>query len=103
MIFAKVAACAALGVALFPCGCGHEIPCAAYSKAVKSAHFGCAAAMFLVLAYFCVEFLRRDIGKGHTRAKIRIFVHGVCAIGILLSILILGLSALISHLVNLNE
>ena len=50
MICSKVAAVAALGIALFPCDCdGHQ-------PIIPHVHGLSAATMFLILAYFCYGF-----------------------------------------------
>jgi hypothetical protein len=63
MVLSKIAAVAALGVALFPCDCdGHPVR-------VPYLHFASAAVMFLILAYFCYAFFLRARGKGHAEAN----------------------------------
>jgi hypothetical protein len=85
MLLSKVAAAAALGVALFPCECGiHKPP-------VPYIHGASAAAMFLILAYFCLGFYRRARGKHHTEADRRALVYGVCGLLIVASIGVLAL------------
>ena len=65
MLSSKLAAMAALGVALFPCGCdGHD-------EIIAHVHFASAAVMFIILAYFCYVFYRRARAKGHTEANRR--------------------------------
>ena len=81
MLLSKVAAVAALGVALFPCGCnGHD-------EIILHVHFGSAAVMFLILAYFCYVFYKRAHAKDHTEANRRAFVYAVCGLTIIVSIL----------------
>lgn len=81
MLLSKVAAVAALGVALFPCGCnGHD-------EIILHVHFGSAAVMFLILAYFCYVFYKRARAKDHTEANRRAFVYTVCGLTIFVSIL----------------
>lgn len=80
MILSKVAGVAALGIALFPCGCdGHE-------EILPHVHFASAAAMFLVLAYFCYVFYRRARAKGHVEAKRRAGIYAVCGVAIVIAI-----------------
>lgn len=82
MLMSKFAAVAALGVALFPCGCkGPEI--------IPYVHFGSAAVMFLILVYFCFVFYKRARAKGHTEANRRAFIYVLCGIVIIASILIM--------------
>jgi hypothetical protein len=83
MLMSKFAAVAALGVALFPCGCnGH-------AEIIPYVHFGSAAVMFLILAYFCYVFYKRARAKGHTEANRRAFIYVLCGIVIIASILIM--------------
>jgi hypothetical protein len=85
MISSKVAAAAALGVALFPCGCdGHR-------EIVPYVHGLSAAVMFLILTYFCYSFYRRARSKGHPQAQARAAIYAVCGLTILVSILALTL------------
>jgi len=83
MVTSKVAAVAALGVALFPCECdGH-------AELVPYVHAGSAAVMFLILTYFCYGFFRRAWTKGHPQAKVRAYVYAVCGGVMAASILVL--------------
>lgn len=83
MLWSKLAAVAALGVALYPCGCdGHP-------EAIPYVHFGSAAVMFAVLAYFCWVFYKRARGKGHLEANRRAVLYFICGAVISLSILTL--------------
>lgn len=84
MVLSKVASLAGLGIALYPCKCGdhHEL--------VPYVHAICAAAMFLILAYFCYVFYRRALAKRHTQAKARAAVYALCGIAIVLSIVVLA-------------
>jgi hypothetical protein len=88
MLLSKVAAAAALGVALFPCDCdGHE-------ELVPHVHFSSAAVMFLVLAYFCYVFYQRARAKGHIEAKRRAAIYALCGVAILASIAALVIDTL---------
>ena len=80
MLLSKLAAVAALGVALFPCGCDGR------AEIIPHVHFGSAAVMFLVLAYFCYVFYKRARAKGHTEANRRAFIYAVCGLVIIASI-----------------
>lgn len=83
MLMSKFAAAAALGVALFPCGCnGH-------AEIIPHFHFGSAAVMFLILTYFCFLFYQRARAKGHTEANRRAFIYVLCGIVIIASILMM--------------
>ncbi len=83
MLLSKVAAVAALGVALFPCGCG------GHDELVPHVHFASAAIMFLVLTYFCYVFYKRARSKGHTEANWRAGVYAICGVVIVASIAVL--------------
>lgn len=84
MVLSKVASLAGLGIALFPCKCDiHE-------ELVPHVHGICAAAMFLILTYFCYLFYRRALAKRHAQAKARATVYALCGIAIALSILALA-------------
>jgi hypothetical protein len=81
MVLSKVAAVAALGVALYPCGCKGHV------EIVPYVHFASAAVLFLILAYFCYVFYKRARLKGHTEANRRAFVYAICGFVIIASIL----------------
>ena len=83
MLMSKFAAAAALGVALFPCDCG------GHAEIIPYVHFGSAAVMFLILAYFCYVFYKRARAKGYPQAKLRAFIYVLCGIVIIASILIM--------------
>jgi hypothetical protein len=83
MLMSKFAAVAALGVALFPCGCnGH-------AEIIPYVHFGSAAVLFLILTYFCWVFYKRARAKGYTEANRRALIYVLCGIVIIASILIM--------------
>ena len=88
LVSSKVAACAALCVALFPCGCGGE------AEIVPNVHYAAAGIMFAVLAYFCYVFLRRARAKGHREARFRAAIYAACGAGILLSSVALAYNGL---------
>ena len=84
MVLSKIAAAAALCVALFPCTCdGH-------SELVPYIHGASAATMFFVLTYFCYCFYRRALAKGHTEAKLRAVIYAACGVAILVAIVTLA-------------
>jgi hypothetical protein len=85
MILSKVAACAALGVALFPCACGGHTALVPYVHGVS------AAVMFLILAYFCRLFLKRAMEKGYPQAKARAAIYVLCATAIVMAIVALAI------------
>lgn len=83
-LLGKIAAFAALGVALFPCGCdGHE-------EILPYVHYVAAALMFLVLAGLCLVFFRRARGKGPRQAIWRSWVYAACGITIVAVIAVLA-------------
>ena len=88
MVLSKVAACAALGVAMFPC------KCKTHAEIVPHVHGISAAVMFLILAFFCYVFYQRAMGKGHTQAKRRAYVYAISGIAIIASILVLAIDGL---------
>ncbi len=85
ILASRVASLAALGVVLVPCQCDQP------PRPFQSLHYWSAAAMFIILAYFCYTFLLRAWSKGHVQARARALVYACCGIGIILSIAILGL------------
>jgi hypothetical protein len=87
-VLSKIAAVAALGVAVFPCKCesnAHVIP---------YAHGTFAAIMFMILAFFCYIFFRRAWRKGHIQARSRAYIYAICGTTIAASIAILALDNL---------
>ena len=90
MIMSKLAAFAALGVALFPCQCGHP-------DQPRNAHGLFAAAMFLILAYFCWAFLQRARAKASTKARARVGIYATCGVAIVVVIIVLGLNNLLQE------
>jgi len=94
MVLSKIAALAAVGVAMFPCEC--EI----YDEIIPKVHSLSAAVMFIVLAFFCYTFYRRAKNKGHLQAKIRAYIYAACGITIALSILILAIDNLFGGFIS---
>jgi len=87
MILSKVAAGAALGVAMFPCECsGHP-------ALLPYVHGASAAVMFVILAYFCYCFYRRAKAKGYPQAKVRAAIYVACGAVIITSIVVLALNS----------
>ena len=84
MLFSKVAAFAALGVALFPCGCGTHL------EVVPYVHYISAATMFIVLACLCAIFFQRARAKGHREAKWRSYLYAICGVTIVMVILVMA-------------
>ena len=83
MVLSKVAACAALGVAMFPCYCG------GYPEIIPNVHGASALVMFAILAFFCYGFYERARGKGHSQARLRAYIYAMCGITIVAAILVL--------------
>jgi len=90
MVLSKVAAAAALGVALFPCNCADT------TEQSSPVHWVSAASMFVILTYFCYTFRQRALDRNHFEAKIRAAIYLICGIAMLVSIAVLGADAL-SH------
>ena len=85
MVIAKIAAFAAIGVAIFPCFCGgHE-------EIIPYVHYVSAAVMFLILAAFCVSFFKRARGKRYAQAMFRAYIYAICGLIIVASIAVLAL------------
>lgn len=91
----KFAAFAALGVAMFPCGCG------GHPEIVPKAHDLSAAVLFLILASYCFIFLERAEQKYKERKnanqrgwekyppRVRSGIYAICLAGILGAIILL--------------
>lgn len=94
MVSSKIAALAAMGVAMFPCEC--EI----YEEIIPNVHDISAAVMFLVLAFFCYTFYCRARDKSHPQAKIRAYIYVACGLTIVASILILAFDHLSGDLIS---
>lgn len=88
MLLSKVAAVAALGVAMFPCRCK------AHDEIVPYVHAVSAAVMFAILAWFCWVFYLRARQKGHSEALARATLYAACGLVIVASIVVLGLDSL---------
>jgi len=84
MALSKVAAIAALGVALFPCQCDNR------DEIIPYVHAASAAVMFLILTYFCYLFFKRAKAKGYAQAKARAGIYAICGVTILASVLVLA-------------
>ncbi|GAP34317.1 hypothetical protein [Piscinibacter sakaiensis] len=89
LVLAKVAAVAALGVALYPCAC------AGHAARLPYVHGLSAAVLFLILAFFCLGFYRRARGKHRREADRRAVVYAVCGVLMLAAIAVLGLDVLL--------
>jgi hypothetical protein len=80
MWLAKVACASALGVALFPCSCDDTA-----REIIGGVHLASATALFIVLAWFCVIFMRRAKAKGHRQARWRTAIYMICGWGMVAS------------------
>jgi hypothetical protein len=89
MLLSKVAAFAALGVAMFPCRC--EV----HDEIIPAAHGVSAAVMFFILAAFCWQFRKRAKKKKYAEAGRRSVIYVLCGSVILVSILVLALDRVI--------
>lgn len=94
MILSKIAALAALGVAMFPCKCG------THTEIITNIHGVSAGLMFLILAYFCYAFFQRAKAKGYPQAKARAAIYALCGISIVLSIITLGYDGLTGNSIS---
>lgn len=87
MFLSKIACAAALGVALFPCNCGHQ-------STVAWIHYSSATIMFVILAFFSYAFYCTAIAKRGMQAQVRARIYAACGIGILAAIAAMGYDAL---------
>ncbi len=84
MLLSKVAAIAAFGVAMFPCGCK------VHPEIIPGLHGIAAGVMFVVLAALCYTFLGRARAKGHPEAMTRSYIYAGCGLTIIASIVVVG-------------
>ena len=94
MVLSKIAAVAAMGVAMFPCKCGD------HAEILPYIHYISAAVMFLILVAFCYIFFQRAYAKGHVQAKFRAYVYALCGIIILISIAIIATDAILNGVIT---
>jgi hypothetical protein len=94
MVLSKIAAVAALGVALAPCECNGE------PAPIPYVHGFSAAVMFLILTFFCREFYKRAQAKGYPEAKVRAKIYTVCGITIFSMIVILAFDSLLGKILD---
>lgn len=93
MILSKVAAFAAIGIAVFPCECGR-------SSGGTPVHGIAAATMFVILTAFCYIFFRRAYAKGHPQAKVRAYIYAICGFVIAVSILAISVNKFLGEPVS---
>lgn len=94
MILAKVAALAALGVAIFPC------ECVIHTQKIPGVHGVSAAIMFLCLAVFCYLFYRRAAAKPSAEAARRAVIYMFSGVVIVVSIITLSLDPLVDKAIS---
>ncbi|HTO72509.1 MAG TPA: hypothetical protein VMJ30_01765 [Gemmatimonadales bacterium] len=97
MVLSKVAAVAALAVALVPCQCDGR------AVTMPFVHGLAAAVMFLILTYFCYCFRQRAIVKPSKQSKLRALIYTLCAAVMVLSILALALDHLTHGTVSRHD
>ena len=85
----RVAAAAALGVALFPCACGRA------SSALPGVHAVAAVVMFGVLCVMAIIFYTRASAKGYPQAAIRKWIYAVCVVVMLVAMVSVGIDKLV--------
>lgn len=100
MRLSKIAAAAAVAVAMFPCDCsGHE-------PVVKHVHYIAAAALYLILGIFCVIFFLRARDKHrrthHVEPKYRQWIYAVCLVALWGAMVFLVVNAVVrdTHMTN---
>lgn len=86
----KIAAFAAIGVAMFPCKCGN------HEEILPMVHGVSAFLMFAILSIFCFVFYKRAKFKKHWHATIRAIIYVVCGFAIIACILSIGIYNLIN-------
>jgi len=94
MVLSKIAAFAAMGVAMFPCECGTNAEIIPYVHSIS------ATVMFLILAFFCYTFYQRARDKGHLQAKIRAYIYIACGITIVACILIMAVDIFFGGIIS---
>ena len=82
-VLSRVAAVAGVGVAMFPCKCRGDL------EIIPYVHYVSAAVMFVILAYFCMEFYRHAKGKGHPQAHVRALIYLACFWAMVVSMVLL--------------
>jgi hypothetical protein len=94
LVLSKIAAIAAMGVAMFPC------KCVVHPEKIPHLHGISAVVMFVILAIFCYIFFRRAKKKGHGQALIRATIYATCGVFILAAILIVGVDRLLDGAIS---
>jgi hypothetical protein len=94
MVLSKIAAIAALGVAIVPCHCPGHLELPSFAPEIPYVHGASAAIMFLILAFFCREFYLRAQAKGYVQAERRARIYAVCGVLILVSIVVMAIDTI---------
>lgn len=94
MVLSKIAALAAMGVAMFPCQCGSHLEIIPYVHGISS------AVMFLILAVFCYIFFQRAYAKEHAQARFRAYIYALCGSIIIIAILIITTDNLLGGIIS---
>ena len=88
MVMSKIAALAAVGVALFPCRCDQQ------TEVLPYVHAAAVTTMFVMLAGFCYVFFKRARQKGYPQANMRAAICVLCGAAIVSAMLLLAIDAL---------
>lgn len=94
MVLSKVASVAALGVAIVPCHCPGHPELATFAPEIPYVHSASATIMFLILAFFCLEFYRRAQAKGYVQADRRARIYAACGVLMVASIIVMAIDKL---------
>lgn len=94
-VLSKIAAVAAVGVALFPCQCASDV-----GTFVGRVHYVSAAVLFLILTIFCFLFYCRAKEKPSNESERRAWIYGFCGVAMLLSIVAIGIHNLIPSVMS---
>lgn len=93
MIVSKVAAAAAMGIALFPCSRDADFSSGGlvFPEPSPVVHGACAVVLFAILAFFCSVFYRHARAKGHREAHRRLAIYAACGLTMAAAILVLAI------------
>ena len=97
-LLSKIAAFAAIGVAIFPCRCG------CHDEIIPGAHAWATFFMFAILSVFCFVFFRRArfkyskaVNKAYSQARKRAVIYAICGLWIIGCIASIGLYSWMSE------
>jgi len=96
MVISKIAAVAAIGVAMFPCSCG------GHQEVIPYVHYLSATVMFLILVAFCFSFYKRAHSKGHGQAIFRAYIYAIFGLTIVASIAVIALDFVLDGAIGLR-